>query len=107
MPRRPVLKLIFAGIALFILVPLLGIRNPFLLELGFQICVFATLALGLNIVVGLCRFARPGLHRLLRRGVLSVGLSSAHNKSITSGPSPVWVRRMKAFPLPPICFGSS
>jgi branched-chain amino acid transport system permease protein len=33
-------------------VPFLGLHNPFLLEIGFQICAFATLALGLNIVVG-------------------------------------------------------
>lgn len=52
MPQRPVLKLVYAGVVLVILVPFLGISNPFLLEIGFQICVFATLALGLNIVVG-------------------------------------------------------
>jgi branched-chain amino acid transport system permease protein len=52
MPRWPVLKFVYAGIVVFILVPFLGISNPFLLELGFQICAFATLALGLNIVVG-------------------------------------------------------
>jgi branched-chain amino acid transport system permease protein len=34
------------------LVPIVGIRNIFYLEVIFQICVFAALALGLNIVVG-------------------------------------------------------
>ena len=52
MPQPIWLKLTYAGIVTIILVPLIGIRNPFFLELGFQICAFATLALGLNIVVG-------------------------------------------------------
>lgn len=52
MPRHPILKLTYAAVVLIILVPILGLSNPFLLELGFQICLFATLSLGLNIVVG-------------------------------------------------------
>jgi branched-chain amino acid transport system permease protein len=52
MPQRAWIKLLFAAIITVILVPVIGAQNPFFLELGFQICVFATLALGLNIVVG-------------------------------------------------------
>jgi branched-chain amino acid transport system permease protein len=52
MPQRPAIKYTIAAIAMVLLVPILGARNPFLLEIGFQICLFATLALGLNIVVG-------------------------------------------------------
>jgi branched-chain amino acid transport system permease protein len=52
MPQRLWLKLLYAGVVAGILVPLIGLSNPFFLELGFQICAFATLALGLNIVVG-------------------------------------------------------
>ena len=37
---------------LLVLVPILGVRNIFYLEVIFQIAVFAALALGLNIVVG-------------------------------------------------------
>jgi branched-chain amino acid transport system permease protein len=45
---------IFAGILLAVIVlPVLGIRNIFYLEVIFQICVFAALALGLNIVIGM------------------------------------------------------
>lgn len=71
-PRSPIAFLIFlssayliyalplntrfkAGMAILMLlglVPLLGVRNIFYLEIIFQICVFAALALGLNIVVG-------------------------------------------------------
>lgn len=46
------LKLIFAVVVAVILVPILGARNIFYLEVIFQIAVFSALALGLNIVVG-------------------------------------------------------
>jgi branched-chain amino acid transport system permease protein len=45
-------KIILAAVALLILVPVVGVRNIFYLEVIFQISVFAALALGLNIVVG-------------------------------------------------------
>ena len=45
-------KLAFMAFALLLLVPVVGARNIFYLEVIFQICVFAALALGLNIVVG-------------------------------------------------------
>jgi len=45
-------KLIISLVAALIIVPVLGIRNIFYLEVMFQICMFASLALGLNIVVG-------------------------------------------------------
>jgi branched-chain amino acid transport system permease protein len=45
---------IFIGILLAVVViPVLGIRNIFYLEVIFQISVFAALALGLNIVIGM------------------------------------------------------
>ncbi len=47
-----VFKLALMAIALLFLVPVVGVRNIFYLEVIFQICVFAALALGLNIVVG-------------------------------------------------------
>jgi branched-chain amino acid transport system permease protein len=52
MPQRAWLKITFAAILTIVLVPLIGLQNPFFLEVGFQICAFATLALGLNVVVG-------------------------------------------------------
>ena len=52
MPQPAWIKLLYGGVVTLVLVPMIGLSNPFLLELGFQICVFATLALGLNIVVG-------------------------------------------------------
>ncbi|MBN8580555.1 MAG: branched-chain amino acid ABC transporter permease [Anaerolineae bacterium] len=45
---------IFIGLLLIILIlPVLGIRNIFYLEVIFQMAVFAALALGLNIVIGM------------------------------------------------------
>ena len=45
-------KLVMALIMLLGIVPIIGMRNIFYLEVIFQISVFAALALGLNIVVG-------------------------------------------------------
>jgi branched-chain amino acid transport system permease protein len=52
LPTRPSFKLILGLILALIAVPVLGSRNIFYFEVIFQICVFAALALGLNIVVG-------------------------------------------------------
>ncbi|GER79935.1 MAG: hypothetical protein M5U11_13490 [Anaerolineales bacterium] len=44
---------LFLGVALALLIiPVVGVRNIFYLEIIFQVSVFAALALGLNIVVG-------------------------------------------------------
>ena len=45
-------KIGLAAFILLVLVPVVGVRNIFYLEVIFQISVFAALALGLNIVVG-------------------------------------------------------
>jgi branched-chain amino acid transport system permease protein len=45
-------KLLVGAILALLIVPVLGVRNIFYLEVIFQISVFAALALGLNIVVG-------------------------------------------------------
>ena len=45
-------KLVMALIMALVLVPVLGLRNIFYLEIIFQICLYTALALGLNIVVG-------------------------------------------------------
>lgn len=50
MPGR--VKVTLAVIITLVLLPVLGLRNIFYLEVIFQISVFAALALGLNIVVG-------------------------------------------------------
>jgi branched-chain amino acid transport system permease protein len=45
-------KLIVGAIMALVVIPIVGVRNIFYLEVIFQISVFAALALGLNIVVG-------------------------------------------------------
>jgi branched-chain amino acid transport system permease protein len=50
MPK--VIKYIFILLLLFVAVPLIGIYDSNYLELMIQICIFASLAVGLNVVVG-------------------------------------------------------
>ena len=45
-------KLIAGALLALVVIPVIGVRNIFYLEVIFQISVFAALALGLNIVVG-------------------------------------------------------
>ncbi len=45
-------KLIAGALLALVIIPVIGVRNIFYLEVIFQISVFAALALGLNIVVG-------------------------------------------------------
>ena len=45
-------KLIAGAMLALVIIPVIGVRNIFYLEVIFQISVFAALALGLNIVVG-------------------------------------------------------
>ena len=47
------IKLLIGILLAVLVIPVLGIRNIFYLEVIFQICVFAALALGLNIVIGM------------------------------------------------------
>lgn len=52
LPMNSRFKLGMAVLTILVVVPILGARNIFYLEIIFQICVFAALAQGLNIVVG-------------------------------------------------------
>ncbi len=45
-------KALFGGLVLLVLLPLLGMRNVFYLEVATQVGIYVALALGLNIVVG-------------------------------------------------------
>ncbi len=49
---KPAFKIATALILMLVIMPVLGIRNIFYLEIIFQISVFAALSLGLNIIVG-------------------------------------------------------
>jgi branched-chain amino acid transport system permease protein len=52
LPMKGSSKLILGLVMAIIIIPVVGERNIFYLEVMFQIAVFASLALGLNIVVG-------------------------------------------------------
>lgn len=52
LPMKRVWKIVLALVVALVIVPIIGLRNIFYLEVIFQISVFAALALGLNIVVG-------------------------------------------------------
>ena len=52
LPMKGRSKIILGLVMAFIIIPVIGERNIFYLEVIFQIAVFAALALGLNIVVG-------------------------------------------------------
>ncbi|MCE1252075.1 MAG: branched-chain amino acid ABC transporter permease [Anaerolineae bacterium] len=52
LPLTRKFRIILGVVVALLIVPVLGIRNIFYFEVIFQICVFAALALGLNIVVG-------------------------------------------------------
>lgn len=52
MPMKISPKVIMGLLLALIVIPIIGLRNIFYLEVIFQISVFAALALGLNIVVG-------------------------------------------------------
>jgi branched-chain amino acid transport system permease protein len=52
LPASGRFKIITAAFVALFIIPIIGIRNIFYLEIMFQISVFAALALGLNIVVG-------------------------------------------------------
>lgn len=52
LPMKPGVKLALALVVALVIIPIIGMRNIFYLEVIFQICLFSALALGLNIVVG-------------------------------------------------------
>lgn len=52
LPMNNLVKVVLLAGSMFIVMPLVGIYNSSYLELAIQICIFAGLALGLNIVVG-------------------------------------------------------
>lgn len=52
LPMNNIVKVVLLAGSMFIVMPLVGIYNSSYLELAIQICIFAGLALGLNIVVG-------------------------------------------------------
>ena len=103
MPQPAWLKLLYAALVTAILVPYLGLFNPFLWELGFQICLAATLALGLNIVVGFAGLLDLGYIAFFAVGAYLWGFFGSQQLYILDavpGSAPV----QTTFPLDPNLF---
>jgi branched-chain amino acid transport system permease protein len=60
MPLKRGVRIGLGLLIALVLVPIVGMRNIFYLEVIFQICLFAALALGLNIVVGFAGLLNMG-----------------------------------------------
>lgn len=68
------IKLLLSVSILFVSVPLVGFSNPFLFELGIQVGIFAALALGLNVVVGLAGLLDLGFAAFFAIGAYTWGI---------------------------------
>lgn len=66
-------KALFGGLVLLVLLPLLGIRNAYYLEIATQIGIYVALALGLNIVVGFAGLLDLGYVAFYHGGRLCLG----------------------------------
>lgn len=67
-------KILSLAPALMIVMPIVGLRNEFLLEVVLQIVIYAALALGLNIVVGLAGLLDLGYVAFFAVGAYTWGI---------------------------------
>src|SRR4030095_7140633 len=79
-----------------VLMPVLGSINAYYLEIAIQVGIFAALALGLNIVVGLAG--------LLDLGYVAFFAVGAYSWAIVGSPQANLIFGGSAFPLPPWWF---
>jgi branched-chain amino acid transport system permease protein len=94
MPRW--LKVSLTVVALGVLMPVLGTINAYYMEIAIQVGIFAALALGLNIVVGLAG--------LLDLGYVAFFAVGAYSWAIFGSPQANLIFGGNAFPLPPWWF---
>src|SRR6266545_7569873 len=87
------LKGVLTAGALGVLMPVLGSINAYYLEIAIQVGIFAALALGLNIVVGLAG--------LLDLGYVAFFAVGAYSWAIVGSPQANLIFGGSAFPLPP------
>ena len=92
--RVPILlKIALAAVTLAIVMPVLGSINAYYLEIAIQVCIFAALALGLNIVVGLAG--------LLDLGYVAFFAVGAYSWAIFGSPQANQIFGGNSFPLSP------
>ncbi len=90
------LKVGLTVVALGVLMPVLGTINAYYMEIAIQVGIFAALALGLNIVVGLAG--------LLDLGYVAFFAVGAYSWAIFGSPQANLIFGGNAFPLPPWWF---
>ncbi len=90
------IKVVLTAGALGVLMPVLGSINAYYLEIAIQVGIFAALALGLNIVVGLAG--------LLDLGYVAFFAVGAYSWAIFGSPQANQIFGGTVFPLPPWWF---
>ena len=83
------------GLALLVLMPLIGAYNGYYLEVATQVGIFVALALGLNIVVGLAGLLDLGYVAFFAVGAYSWAIFGSPQANVIFG---------GGFPLPPWMF---
>jgi branched-chain amino acid transport system permease protein len=103
LPNRFAAKAILALIVVFIIVPILGAINPFLLELGFQVAIMAALASGLNVVVGFAGLLDLGYVAFYAIGAYSWAIFGSQQLWLLTS-QPGTAPQLQGFPLGPELF---
>jgi len=88
------LRAALLAFGLLVMMPVIGGRNGYYLEVATQVCIFAALALGLNIVVGLAGLLDLGYVAFFAVGAYTWAiLGSPHGNVIFGGgfPLPAWM----------------
>jgi branched-chain amino acid transport system permease protein len=100
-------KLITGIVLALFIIPVIGVRNIFYLEIIFQISVFAALALGLNIVVGFAGLLDLGYVAFYAVGAYicftpsNIMFSRLH--PVPNPPTPPFASRRRFLPVPLHC----
>ena len=89
-----------------VLVPIIGVRNIFFLEWSFRFALFATLALGLNIVVGFAGLLDLGYIAFYAVGAYLWAFFGSQQIVGTSTRSRAQPPPTSGFPFTPTCSGS-
>jgi len=88
------LRAALLAFGLLVMMPVIGGRNGYYLEVATQVCIFAALALGLNIVVGLAGLLDLGYVAFFAVGAYTWAIvGSPHGNVIFGGgfPLPAWM----------------
>jgi len=96
-------KVSLAILITLVLIPVLGLRNIFYLEVIFQISVFAALALGLNIVVGFAGLLDLGYVAFYAVGAYAWAIFGSQQLYMLHA-VPGTIAPTSNFPLPPNAF---